>query len=129
MATFNYIEAHFKDGLGVVQAAPDAVVERIKRVASARSSAADGELVRIHSDGESGLTLAVLSSPKRARDTVMFGEDVAELDRVQLVTLAKNAEGQLSLTLVALARERVFEATRSMSDAEVRRLLAKLDGG
>jgi hypothetical protein len=61
-------------------------------------------------EGAVGEFWGQLNVPQGDQGTVMFGEDVETLSNKDLVKLAKTAEGKLSLTLVALARERHLES-------------------
>jgi len=66
VATFNYIRVFWKNGTGVVSAAPDGMIETIERVLSSPTLAGGEDLVRVLVDSVSGLTFAILKSPKAA---------------------------------------------------------------
>lgn len=117
MATFNYIEAVWRNGPGVVSDAPDWVLGAFERTLPGWLQDHDRDLVGAHFDRESGLCVWIFVSPSaRSRDGQLA--DAPEGSFVHVVASDRAAEGDATPTQARHLFESVYGA--ALSDAALR---------
>jgi hypothetical protein len=126
LATFNYINAIWKNGPGVVSDAPGWVVETIEHALPAWMSAHERELIGVHLDTESGLTLAILVSPWALGSQSML-EDARHGSFVHVIASDHPDCQSLSLDQARELFESVYSAPVSDSAVRQQRSFMLLD--